>query len=154
MSVSLWACGHDGTNSVAGQCGSACADIAHGCAVPAPNVSDCSAACTVAGGLAPACSGQYASVIACARSRPLLACQDRTVSVTIAGDCLAPLADYLVCAANSVVPICVDLPLQNTACNDLGLPRAAACVGESPGCVLQAGAMLDSQGVGLFCCPP
>jgi len=156
LMVSISGCGgHDQMNGVAGQCNSACTDIAHGCAaVPAQNVSDCSAACTLAGGLAPACSGQYASVIACARSRPLLACQNRTVSVTIAGDCLTPLADYLACAADSVVPICVDLPLQNSACSDPGQPRSAACVGDSPGCVLQAGAVLDSQGVGLFCCPP
>jgi hypothetical protein len=152
--VTISGCGHDQMNGVADQCSSACKDIAHGCAAPAPNASDCSAACTLAGGLAPACSREYTSVIACARSRPLLACQNSTVSVTIAGDCLTPLADYLACAADSIVPICVDLPLQNNACNDPGQPRSAACVGESPGCVLQAGAVLDSQGVGLFCCPP
>jgi hypothetical protein len=147
-------CGDDDMDDVAGQCGAACDEIAEGCAVPAPRAGDCSAACAFAGGLAPGCTDHYASVIACARDRPLLACQDDTVSVTLSGDCFDPLADYLVCAAASIVPICVDLPLQNSACNDLGLPRAAACVGDLPECALQAGAVVDDQGVGVFCCPP
>jgi MYXO-CTERM domain-containing protein len=152
----LWlaACGDDDTDIVANECGAACDAIAGECAVPTPSAGDCSAACTLAGGLAPACADSYAAVIACARARPLLACQDSTVSVTLSGDCLDPLADYLVCAAATITPICVDLPLQNADCVAQGLPRAAACVGTSPGCELQAGAVLDDQGVGVFCCPP
>jgi hypothetical protein len=149
----LTACGDDDTDDVGAACGAACDEIASECGVPAPNASDCATACVLVGGLAPECYDPYAEVIACARARPLLACEDDTVSVTVSGDCLAPLGDYLACAAGSIFPICVDLPLQNPSCAAMGRPRAAACVGESPGCELQAGAVLDDQGVGLFCCP-
>ena len=147
------ACGDDDMDDVGAACGSACEAIAGECGVPAPSADDCASACVLVGGLAPGCYDQYASVIACARARPLLACQDSTVSVTVSGDCLDPLSGYLTCAAESISPICVDLPLQNAGCADVGLPRAAACVGEVEDCELQAGAVVDEQGVGVFCCP-
>src|SRR5690349_1223533 len=83
--AAAYACGDDDMNDVAGQCAAACDEIAEGCAVPTPRAEDCSAACAFAGGLAPGCTDRYASVIACARDRPLLACQDETVSVTLSG---------------------------------------------------------------------
>lgn len=150
--IAAWGCGDDESNRVAESCGAACRDIANGCAVPVPSSADCSAACELAGGLALDCGEQYAAVIDCATAHPLLACQDSTVSVTVSGDCIAPLSNYLVCAATSVTPICVDLPLQDPTCAAQGLPRASACVGQPPSCVLQAGAVVNAQGVGIFCC--
>lgn len=145
-------CGDDGT-SVADACNGACGDIATGCALPATSAGDCSFACVLTGSLAPACAAEYGAVLDCARARPLLACDGASISVTLSGECLDPLASYLTCGARTAVPTCVELPLETAACTDRTRPRAMACVGQEPACVLQAGAVVNDQGVGVYCCP-
>lgn len=151
-------CGDDEA-SVADACNGACGDIATGCALPATSAGDCSFACVLTGSLAPACAAEYGAVLDCARAQPLLACDGQAISVTLSGECLDPLADYLVCAAvtaATAVPTCVELPLETAACADVdrGRPRAMACVtGPAAGCMLQAGAVVNDRGVGVYCCP-
>lgn len=158
LALGAQGCGDDEA-SVADACNGACGEIATGCALPATSAGDCSFACVLTGSLAPACTAEYGAVLDCARAEPLLACSGQAISVTLSGACLDPLADYLVCAATSAataVPTCVELPLETAVCTnaDRGRPRAMACApGPAAGCALQAGAVVNDQGVGVYCCP-
>jgi hypothetical protein len=148
------ACAGDDEPTPAEVCTGACNAQIAGCVQTGAGVKACSVACQTGYTLVPACTVAYRAALDCVGGRAFLTCTDQSITLSVAtAQCTDELANYLKCAAGSVVPACLDAPLGNAQCSAVALPpRARLCVGETPiGCQLYQGTM-RAGGIGTFCC--
>jgi hypothetical protein len=121
--------------------------------LPAVTAADCSLLCKLGYSLAPSCAATYQDYVSCAGAQPIVSCNGNTVSVNVSvPPCLDRLGNYIGCAVTQI-KACVQLPLDDGACQQAKLGNVAqACIGAPAGCSLLDGTA-QGGGLGVFCCP-
>ena len=144
---------NDGASQVAAACDGACNATIGTCNLPPGTLQSCQSGCQLGYTIAPSCASAYAAYTDCAKQQPLVSCSGNSVTVTASvPPCFDQLDSYLCCAVGHI-SICLALPLDDAGCTDASRPHANACVGNQPTCQLFAGAMADTAGAGIYCCP-